>query len=338
MRFYNMTMLNRTTRRLLFCLLIGVIGCARQGNLATVEGSERQNTQFQNGLDAERHGEWEKAITCYEALLEQNPKALSAHFQIAVILHDHTDRLVEAIYHYSRYLALRGNDSEKNKVATARRQNAEQLLTSRLLAASGVSTDADKAKLLRKNSELQTHIKQLEGQLKVSDSERSKLAQKLTALEKDNTRLRDLLTQVQSTPVQPAGPSASQVATSIQNKRNEAKNQRKQARLTEALDLIKQSETNPTDSEELPEVRPPEEEKSSKDNALRGVINPLREKEIPAAVNHPKTYVVKPGDTLFRLAEEFYGDKTMWRKIRDLNRAVIDPDGRLRTGQTLKLP
>lgn len=320
-------------------LAMALAGCGRGShNLTAIESRERQNTHFQEGLEAERLGEWKKAIACYEALLDESPKALSAHFQLAVLLHDHTDRLVEAIYHYSRYLATRGDDSEKKQVALARRQNAEQLLTGRLLAASGVSADADKAKIIGKNAELKTRLDQLEGQLKVAKAERAKLDSKVAALEKDNTRLRDLLQQVQSTPAKPSGPSASQVANDLRQRKPSPEADRKKQRLNEARALIKESETRPEETQPLPEVKPPSDEPEKKSSPTRGFINPLHEQEIPATVDHPKTYTVRPGDTLFRLAEEFYGDKSMWKKIRDLNRTVIDPDGRLRTGQTIKLP
>jgi len=51
-----------------------------------------------------------------------------------------------------------------------------------------------------------------------------------------------------------------------------------------------------------------------------------------------RTYVVQPGDTLFRVAEKFYGDATNWKKIRDANRTRIDPDGRIRAGQIIIVP
>ncbi len=51
-----------------------------------------------------------------------------------------------------------------------------------------------------------------------------------------------------------------------------------------------------------------------------------------------QTYVVQPGDTLFRIAEKFYGDSGQWKKLRDANRNRIDPDGRVRAGQILLVP
>ncbi len=61
-------------------------------------------------------------------------------------------------------------------------------------------------------------------------------------------------------------------------------------------------------------------------------------KEKTVRTGEVRTYVVQPGDTLFRVAEKFYGDSTYWKKIRDANRTRIDPDGRIRAGQIIVVP
>jgi len=62
-----------------------------------------------------------------------------------------------------------------------------------------------------------------------------------------------------------------------------------------------------------------------------------KEKRTRKAGAH-RTYVVQPGDTLFRVAERFYGDSTQWKRIRDANRGRIDADGRIRAGQIIEVP
>ena len=44
---------------------------------------------------------------------------------------------------------------------------------------------------------------------------------------------------------------------------------------------------------------------------------------IQSQVNPPTTYTVEYGDTLFTIAQKFYGDGTQWRTIFDANQAVI---------------
>ena len=52
----------------------------------------------------------------------------------------------------------------------------------------------------------------------------------------------------------------------------------------------------------------------------------------------PDEYVVEEGDTLYKIATKFYGKASAWKLIRDANRAIISTDGRVKTGQKLKLP
>jgi nucleoid-associated protein YgaU len=51
-----------------------------------------------------------------------------------------------------------------------------------------------------------------------------------------------------------------------------------------------------------------------------------------------RTYVVQPGDTLFRIAERHYGDSSKWTMVRDANKSRISSDGRVRVGQILLIP
>ena len=58
----------------------------------------------------------------------------------------------------------------------------------------------------------------------------------------------------------------------------------------------------------------------------------------PAAGARPETYTVQEGDTLFKISTRFYGSSHKWRDIQDANRAIIPANGRVRSGQVLKLP
>ncbi len=65
---------------------------------------------------------------------------------------------------------------------------------------------------------------------------------------------------------------------------------------------------------------------------------PSSEKAKAALPERPKTYVVQEGDTLYGVAKRFYGTLTVWKQIRDANKAVISTDNRLRAGDTIVLP
>ena len=59
----------------------------------------------------------------------------------------------------------------------------------------------------------------------------------------------------------------------------------------------------------------------------------------PSPVGDEQTYEVQAGDTLLSIAQQFYGDQTLWRPIYDANRDVIgsNPDA-LKPEMKLKIP
>ncbi|MCX6946072.1 MAG: LysM domain-containing protein [Opitutales bacterium] len=44
------------------------------------------------------------------------------------------------------------------------------------------------------------------------------------------------------------------------------------------------------------------------------------------------------GDTLFSLAQRYYGSRAKWRQLLDANRDVLSGPDALRLGQELKIP
>lgn len=51
-----------------------------------------------------------------------------------------------------------------------------------------------------------------------------------------------------------------------------------------------------------------------------------------------RTYVVKPGDSLSKIAKELYGNMKDWRRLYDANRDIIKDPDLIYPGQTLRLP
>jgi nucleoid-associated protein YgaU len=52
----------------------------------------------------------------------------------------------------------------------------------------------------------------------------------------------------------------------------------------------------------------------------------------------PRTYVVKKGDSLSKIAKQFYGDMKLWKKIFEANRDKISNPDLIRPGQKLVIP
>jgi nucleoid-associated protein YgaU len=60
----------------------------------------------------------------------------------------------------------------------------------------------------------------------------------------------------------------------------------------------------------------------------------------PPAKENPyqQTYVVQKGDTLSKIAAEYYGDVRLYTKIFEANRDVLEDPDKIQPGQKLRIP
>ena len=49
-------------------------------------------------------------------------------------------------------------------------------------------------------------------------------------------------------------------------------------------------------------------------------------------------HVVKQGDTLSKIAEEYYGDQMLYPKIFEANKDVLQDPDKIKPGQRLRIP
>ena len=51
-----------------------------------------------------------------------------------------------------------------------------------------------------------------------------------------------------------------------------------------------------------------------------------------------QSYTVQSGDTLSKIAKQFYGDAAQWHKIHAANKAAVPDPDKIQVGQTLSIP
>jgi nucleoid-associated protein YgaU len=51
-----------------------------------------------------------------------------------------------------------------------------------------------------------------------------------------------------------------------------------------------------------------------------------------------RTYVVKPGDSLSKIAKAVYGDADRWTEILDANKDKVKDPNKIEVGQELRIP
>ena len=60
----------------------------------------------------------------------------------------------------------------------------------------------------------------------------------------------------------------------------------------------------------------------------------------PSATENPyaQYYVVKKGDSLSKIAEEYYGDKMLYPRIFEANKDQLTDSNKIKPGQKLRIP
>ncbi|MET0229741.1 MAG: LysM peptidoglycan-binding domain-containing protein [Rhodanobacteraceae bacterium] len=77
----------------------------------------------------------------------------------------------------------------------------------------------------------------------------------------------------------------------------------------------------------------PEAKKADFSNVQSGVASTAATVDPPS-----QTYTVNKGDTLSKIAREFYGSANRWHEIFDANRDQISNPDLIKPGQVLKIP
>lgn len=330
---------------LLAAVAAGLQGCReRQDTAAAAESAERESPLYKKARDAELSGNIKEAIRLYRELLVQEPRAFSAHFQLATILQDSAEDYIGAIYHYHEYLQFRP-ESDKSKLAQERIRIAEQLLAPQILRRVGDSVEGiTQAHLLKENDRLNRVITTLEGDKSKLAEERDKARKDLADLGSAYENLRKILEKMKTADAaspsakpnipkpRPAEAAPAPAGRTLKGVDIDAMRREAESLAAPAAPSSRAggaSEPSPDSNQ-----KPSPKSDTKADPALR---RPNR-RAADAAATGKRTYVVQPGDSLFRVSEKFYGDSSHWKKIRNANRAVIDPDGRLHAGQTILIP
>lgn len=352
--------------RLFLNVLCGLLflacgGCGKP-SVAAAESKERNSALYRKAHEAEQAGDIQEAIDLYRQLLIEEPRAFSAHFQLALLLQDVKEDYIGAVYHYQQYLYLRPT-SDKSTLAQDRIQRSEQLLAPQILRKVGDAAEAlTPANLLKANDRLSLVISQLKNE-NTSLVEAKERAEKESAAAKSETeRLRELLNRMRATEDVAKSPAALPKKTDLETKGVDKPDANAlKALRDEAAALAAEGNratppmtrnTAAATAEEMrkaPQKAAGDSTAASRTNTAAAASDAAASTAFPAFVHsndkaekktgaEQRTYVVQPGDTLFRIAEKFYGDRTHWKKIRDANKTRIDPDGRVRAGQILVIP
>ena len=289
---------------------------------------EREDRIYREAMDDYRAGRMDAAVKGFEKAVQGNPSNASARFQLACLHQDLKKDFLSAYCGYREYL-FQQPESDRAKLARDRLAVCEKELA-KILAEKYALGDAGAAE--RELAALRTELKTYKERVTAAEKNLGISQERVRALSAEKDRLLAVVKGDDDVDKDASGKSDLSAILKEKDLLDEEDSGKDElaAVLKEKALLDEEDETS-TGSSLIPvrEAKAP----------VRTEKKPVaEEKPSPKAPDHPKTYVVEDGDTLYGIAKRFYGSVSAWRSIREANKTVISSDNRLRAGDTLVLP
>jgi LysM repeat protein len=290
---------------------------------------ERKDSRYQSAMADYRAGRLDRAMASFAEILKDDPANASARFQLACLLQDAKRDYLGAYCQYREYL-LQQPDSERSKLAEDRLAVCEREMVLKLADKHGITSGKVYA----------DEIGKLKAQLVESEKKRGELEKelqssmdKVAALEDDRKRLVQAVRGETDTEKDLKAPSLKDAKALLdeddENTDRIALSQDVKSLKLESEDELKIAAAGPA---ALPVQ--PKDAKAKREAAKKAAT----EAAAKASEGRPREYTVEDGDTLYKIAERFYGRSSAWVKIRDANKTIISVDGRVKAGDRIVLP
>ena len=321
----------RTTSKALAFLALACLAACDSRTAAEFK-AERANRQYQEAMDDYSAGRLDAAVKGFEKVLRADPGNASARFQLACLQQDSRHDYVGAFCNYREYIQ-QAPDSDKAKMAKERLAICERQLADELAKKLNL---AGNESIAAEVEHLRGEIKELKAASDKSEAARKEAYEAYTKQKGESERLRKLLASMGEADDEPKGPT-DVVATvkDLLDDDPDAPSAAASLGEAKALDALADGDDEPGASSLLPQqaADAKDRKKAAEDAEKKAKSARAAEKD---AI--PETYVVQDGDTLYKIAIKFYGKTSAWKRIREANKDTISTDGRVRQGQTIRLP
>lgn len=280
-------------------------GCSDGDRVKTA--TEIDEPAYREGQALLKSGRRQEALTAFLKVIDKRGEdAAESHLEIGLLYAQHINDPLSAIYHFKKYLALRPNSPQapliRQRIDAATREFARTL-----------------------------PAQPLENQLQRVD-----LVATLDKLKKENEALKQELADVKAGRATLAAPAAETSA------------------LTPVVPAPAPSQGFNFSTDTVPSVRTRTPSPVTKPVAATptrpATATPTRpapttQAPVPASTRNPpapaagnRRHTVGPGDTLFKIAQQYYGDRSRWKDIYAANRNVMKSETDLKTGVVLRIP
>ena len=291
---------------------------------------ERESRHYRAAMADYKAGRIEAAIAGFEKTIREEPANAGARFQYACLLQDSGKDPLGAFCAYHEYISQHP-ESDKADVASRRMAMCEKELARKLAEKYGIVGGS----VLKELSAAKAEVAALGSRLAEGEKAQEESRRRIASLVAERDRLLKIVRGVGGDEDQSHEVPAEKDLKAILEEDDADDGER--ARISATVAKLRSEEKSETEtgSSLLPARK---KEDLAKRDAEREAEQKRREDALAAVPNHPPTYVVQEGDTLYRIAVRFYGRLSAWKKIRDANKAIISNDGRVRAGDTITLP
>lgn len=282
-------------------------GCERGDPQAI--SSEADEPNFRHGQQLVKQGRSQEALAAFlKVIARRGESAPESHLEAGLLYLDQVKDPLAAIYHFRKYLELMPNSRQavfvKGRIEVAKREFARTLPAQPLESQSGLELLDKLEKLQRENEQLRAEIAMLHESVPGPVNRSRATLTPPEAIAKgrpseDGERPRPFF-MPNLEPTTPASESP--------------------------VSLAPEQPAEAAANEPIIQAAP----------ALATRPTPTRP-TTPAAETGRRHVVVK-GDTLFSLAQKYYGNRSRWRDIYAANRDVLPSENSLRLGMELKIP
>gem|GEM_PF-79628 len=309
----------------LFCLMFSA--CEPHGK--GPQGAEIDDPNYRLGQRLVKQGRSQEALAAYlRVISERGEAAPESHLEAGIIYLQQIKDPIAAIYYFRKYLERNPNSLQaaqvRGLVEGAKREFARTLPANPL----------------------------------ENQSERLDMVEQISRLQRENEQLKaELLSAVRSASSQPTAVTQVHVPTNgvLLVPSREAGGQSSERSSAGpgigGVAVAARSEPSPSRLRHEPPSRPTPESPLSLAPIWSSAVAasptaPTRPRELANAGRNPsantpatvRRHVVLRGDTLFGLAQRYYGDRARWRDIYNANRDRLPNENSLVVGMELRIP
>lgn len=292
-------------RQMVFVLLVSaagflVTGCERTDNQTL--SSEADEPNYRQGQQLVKQGRSQEALSAYlKVIAKRGESAPESHLEAGLLYLDQVKDPLAAIYHFRKYLELQPNS--RQAVFVKGRIDVAKREFARTLPAQPLENQA----------------------------ERLDLFDQVDRLQRENEQLKAELATLRGGVALP--PTRSRASLNDPARSNYPRVEAPQSR--PFLQTTAESNDSPVSLAPEPAAATP-----SPVQATPAPAQPIRAQPTKpgAASTTARRHVVVKGDTLFSLAQKYYGNRSRWRDIYAANRDVLPSENSLQLGMEIKIP